>query len=67
MDNRRSFIDPASLSAAMTVVNTRNIIKNMLVTVIHFSRTVFVIGIWFCLFLDGSCSFAIALTQVIYI
>lgn len=68
MDNGRTLIDPASLSTTIAVVNTSNVTKDTMVTGpgLHFSCTVFVIGIRFCL-LDGFYTFAVGLTQVIYI
>jgi hypothetical protein len=58
MDNGRTFIDPASLSTTVAVVNTSNVAKNTMFMVIHFSCAVFIIGIQFCL-LDGLCIFAL--------
>jgi hypothetical protein len=58
MDNGRTFVDPTSLSTTIAVVNTNNVSKNTMVTVLRFSRTVFVIGIRFCLF-DGFYIFAV--------
>jgi hypothetical protein len=45
MDNRRTFVDPASLSTTIAVVNTSNVTENAMVTVLRFTCTVFVIGI----------------------
>jgi hypothetical protein len=65
MDNWRTLINPASLSATITVVYTSNVTKDPMVTVLHFSRTVFIIGIFYLL--DGFYAFAVGLTQVIFI
>jgi hypothetical protein len=43
MDDGRTFVDPTSPSTTITVVNTSDVSKNMMVTVLRFSCTVFFI------------------------
>jgi hypothetical protein len=58
MDNGRTFVNPASLSTTIAVVNTSNVSENAMVTVLRITCTVFVIGIRVC-FLDGFYIFAV--------